>query len=1076
MSGELTMPLDAAPGTWDVSLALPAGSRAARVLATKLLVVPSVLPLLTAKRVGGRATPGGVVDFEAQLTDGHGKGLAGAVSAIVVDAFGGGIANVSSLDTRTRLCAALGVDVDRCTAALERDPSTDALRRSLNGNSDGKFGILPANDPGAHASKELERAFANVLHSLEGAVFESAKNPQSLVDVRRKDNGRWVFNPELLTLVTDAMDDAPMTPGGEKLVLGDLVTVDPQVTFDNVARRVTRMKLFTILATIRTVRTARGLDPDEPIFKDPNALIRRLVRDGTLTDDQLLDPWGGTIQYVRATGPQSAPFLGTVHGFELRAPGPDGRVGSGDDVRDPFERVLRSGTPYARAVEEDRIVDAKWDLVVSEETVNAWNHLFEELTGHNLGFGAGGLGLSGTGEGGGGGGFGIGLGSVGTLGHGAGLGRASFGVSTGDAYWSVPVRTDAEGRVRLSIPLGAAETTWRVALVGVPDGLGPASTTTDVASDLPLSLRIDSGARWVAGDVVDTQVLVRNRTDAAVHATIDAAAEGGAVLEEKPGTVRALDIPAKGARTVRVRVRAKELGEGRLVLTAHAPNLPDDMLRHAWEIVPAGERRVLTQTAWVKGDRALGLSLDHGYLLMGAPRLVLERGFDDAVAAALESLEPELQISAHGLVDSLEAALRIQRWATTKDSPRHHALANIASDVAARALGRYNLMSEIDRESAGVRQASSWGPWALTERVTQLTKRPRSPSSTELCPPEWIGVRASFAATTFHADEDDALDVEPADSVTSRPCWGAYISDATRALANESDAQLVARALLALAERPHRATMTAAMAMTLRKLVKLDAAGEIDIASSSRARQAIIYAALLRTQPLGDSPATADVLFGKIARLRDVTGGYGSSAATVAVLRAVLSSQLEGHGATRVRVQVAKPGQGSLDRVFDVPPSGSVVVPLPVNTLDVLLHAEGSGLVARFERPVLRSWSRPPPPQASPVALEVIWPADAMAGSTGTLRVLLSHTLSGRAEVDAKIPLPPGVTLGAATKGATQVQGVLALRETVGDRAVLEIPVRFGLAGKLTVPEATAHITRSSSPSATAPARALTVR
>ena len=85
-----------------------------------------------------------------------------------------------------------------------------------------------------------------MLHSLEGAIFESAKSPQSLMDSRRREHGRWVFNPELFTLVTDAMDDPPLTPGGEKLALGDLVAVDPQVTFDNVARRVTRLKLFTV--------------------------------------------------------------------------------------------------------------------------------------------------------------------------------------------------------------------------------------------------------------------------------------------------------------------------------------------------------------------------------------------------------------------------------------------------------------------------------------------------------------------------------------------------------------------------------------------------------------------------------------------------------------------------------------------------------------------------------------------------------------------------------------------------------------------------------------------------------------
>src|SRR6185295_3831534 len=103
--------------------------------------------------------------------------------------------------------------------------------------------------------------------------------------------------------------------------------------------------------------------------------------------------------------------------------------------------------------------DAKWDMVVSEETVKAWEKLFQELTGTALGdaFGAGGLGLSGVGEGGGGSGSGIGLGNIGTLGHG------SSSIATGDAYWTAPLRTDPNGKVRLTIPLGDAETTWRLA-------------------------------------------------------------------------------------------------------------------------------------------------------------------------------------------------------------------------------------------------------------------------------------------------------------------------------------------------------------------------------------------------------------------------------------------------------------------------------------------------------------------------------------------------------------------------------------------------------------------------------------
>jgi hypothetical protein len=133
--------------------------------------------------------------------------------------------------------------------------------------------------------------------------------------------------------------------------------------------------------------------------------------------------------------------------------------------------------------------------------------------------------------------------------------------------------------------------------------------------------------------------------------------------------------------------------------------------------------------------------------------------------------------------------------------------------------------------------------------------------------------------------------------------------------------------------------------------------------------------------------------------------------------------------------------------------------------------------MARLERPVLRSWSRPPPAQQSPVNVEVVWPAQALVGTTGTMRVLLRQEHAEPSEVDVRVPLPPGVTLAAPTKGMMQLQGVLAIRELVGPAgAMVEAPIRFGLAGTLTVPEATAHMTRSPTTPATAPARTLTIR
>src|SRR6185295_1735020 len=116
-------------------------------------------------------------------------------------------------------------------------------------------------------------------------------------------------------------------------------------------------------------------------------------------------------------------------------------------------------------------------------------------------------------------------------------------------------------------------------------------------------------------------------------------------------------------------VRATAAGEGALVVTTEADGIARDELRHTWEIVPAGELRVFTKTAWVDGEKQLALALDYGHRITGTPRIVLERGYDDAVAAALDSLEPERQTSTAALADAHEAAVRIERWATTKSTP-----------------------------------------------------------------------------------------------------------------------------------------------------------------------------------------------------------------------------------------------------------------------------------------------------------------------------------------------------------------------------------------------------------------------
>ena len=1047
--GDIEVPA-AAAGAWSITAVAPGTSRASRVLGAALLVTPRVIPSLRAAIGGGRAAPGGAVEIDADLTDGHGVGLPGTVAAVLVDLHGGGSTGaLEALDLRRSICRKVHVDDARCDRLVEGDPALDALRRGELGGV-GVEPLAPENDPAANARAAMTQAFGEVLRSLEGAVFEATQSADALRDVRRRGPGGWTFNPELMTLVTAAMDKPPLTPGGEPLVLGDLLAVDPQVTFDNVARRIARLKIFRVLAEVRSFRKERSLDPDEPMFKNPNALLRRLVRDGRLTDDILLDPWGGTIQFARAAGPP-IPFLSVIHGFELRAPGPDGVVGNGDDVRDPFERVLRSGTPYADAVSEDRIVDAKFDLEVGDATVSAWQTLFEELTGSKLG------GEIGDSFGGGG----IGLGGIGTTGHGAGAGqgRASSAISTGASFWSVPQRTDDHGHVRVHVPLGDIETTWRIALIGVPDGARPATTTVDVPIALPLSARVDVGATWVEGDVVRAAVTLRNRTKQPIHATLAAAAGGVASLVTAGDAARAADVPAGGAGVIIVSLRAPRPGQASLAITVRAPGLPDDVLRHTWEVIEAGEPTDLTRSQLVEDTAELATPIDPQVMRVhGRPRLVLERGFEEALRAALESLDPDRLRSPEALVDAVEAAARIERWAVAREGDGS-TLGKRAAQIGARALGRLAVYSSSQKPS-----------WASSLRLAGWAPVPdRSADARPACP-----------SSNGTLDEDlDALEAEPGPvSGAALSCWDAFVTTTIDRALSSGDPVVMARALLALAERPHRGAVAAMLADRLRDKVALRPSGGVSVRpwiAQDRAARAMIFAALLRAVRLGaPGAATPERLAAWIAVQRDVDGGYGSSRATRSVVRALLASGVELKGATTATVTAS----GATTQVT-VGPTGRVVVPLDPAATSVKIVVRGPGVIARFERPALRFWSRPPEGVESPIRLAVAWPEDARAGFTGVVRVDVRHSLGRSAVLDVRLPLPPSVSLAAPVAGVQQIQGVLAVRRSVDGSSlptVIEIPVRFGLGLAATVPEAHATVALEDVPRAVAPSRPLIVR
>lgn len=1056
--GELRLPPKAS-GRWAATAVAVGSSKASSKAVGAFLVRPAALPKLEARIVGGRLAPGGQVRVEATLSDGQGHPIVGAIAAMAQDRHGGGsLEALWSLDARRALCAKLSRDTERCDALLGRTTSLDPVRRGDLGATQ-VAALEPRLDPAASLEESVANSFGAVVRSLEGAVRDASGDPEALRDVRRRQGRGWEFNPELWTLVTAAMAEPPVTPGGELLSLADLAVVDPQISFDRVASRVTRLKLFKGLAALRQYARERYFDFDEPAFADPEAMLRRVVRQGMLQPSDLLDPWGGELRLVKRRG-LPLPFL-TVRGFALVSPGPDGRLETADDVSDPFQRVLRSGSPYAVAMREDELVDARLDMQVGDATVDAWQSIIEQVTGETLG--AGGLGLSGIGEGGGGRGEGIGLGSIGTIGHGRG-GRSSLGMPDGDVVWIPPARTDAQGKLSFDVPLADRETTWQIALVALPDDGPSAVAMVEAAVSLPLSTRVETGTSWTLGDEAAVRITVRNRTaKPAENVRLELTPEGAVVAGPSTKTMLSVAVPARGATEITATLRARSVGEARLRVRASAAGMSDDVVTHRWSVREAGELTDVSRMAWIDGEHLMTLPLPPELgREVGPVRLVLERGVEATLRSAMESLDPDRLTQVGALSDSLDVASRVHRWAAARGSAAAR-LAEEARGRAIRALARHSSF-----------ESATWGEhagWWLGRQVRTIAL-----GVGDAAAPAWPQCPAS-AGSLGEGVAWVALEPPP-DGSARVACWDVHATETTRKVLAARDPVLLARLVLALDEIPGRTAVRASLARRLEELTPLGDDGRLVLpeqAAADRQARAIIAAARLREATRAGQKAVADRLLSAVLIERDATGGFGSSDATRAAVRALLAlTPDDKSGPTRVTL-----GIGEEERVVRLAPSATQTVTLPAGVDQVTVVASDAPVLARLVRRKLRPWSVAPAVEQTPVSIDVQWPQAARAGTVQALDVTIQQSSRRAAQIEIRIPLPPGARLARPLSGVRQVRGALAVRETVdpSDVArVVQIPIRFGLTGRFTLPEAEGRLVDEQAARALTHAATLVVR
>lgn len=231
-------------------------------------------------------------------------------------------------------------------------------------------------DPWRSQSRFVEGRLALVFQAIERYV--AAAVPERIEDVAVQNGNRWEFNAQILAAVADGGElgaEGATGLGGEDLTVAGLRAFDPAFTYDSVARRITRERLFRLLVALRAYVRQQGFDLPWARLGDPSTWLQHTTEIyaepfGSIQARELVDGWGRPFVLRPDGGHPRFGSWAPLPGWEIASPGPDGVVGNGDDVFDPTARVLPTTSTYGRAVGEDALVARLSGVELGRATVD----------------------------------------------------------------------------------------------------------------------------------------------------------------------------------------------------------------------------------------------------------------------------------------------------------------------------------------------------------------------------------------------------------------------------------------------------------------------------------------------------------------------------------------------------------------------------------------------------------------------------------------------------------------------------------------------------------------------------------
>lgn len=238
-------------------------------------------------------------------------------------------------------------------------------------------------DPLRAQERFVRGRLARILKAIEDRIEHSI--PDNLDQVGFRSPQGWRFNRELLNLLLpDLKADGLVGLDGSPLTLDALQALDPTITYDNAARRITRERLFRLNVALEHFVKSKQLGYAWARRGDPSRWLLGLLdwSDGgehdTIKSEQLFDAWGRPFSLQRSRDASARfRFLEPVPGWEIVSAGPDGTLNTADDLAVPFARILASGTIYAEAVGEDLLLLRLTQVELGRATIAALGEVFE---------------------------------------------------------------------------------------------------------------------------------------------------------------------------------------------------------------------------------------------------------------------------------------------------------------------------------------------------------------------------------------------------------------------------------------------------------------------------------------------------------------------------------------------------------------------------------------------------------------------------------------------------------------------------------------------------------------------------